>query len=125
MEKVKDFFKSAKKQFLLVQAMVFSMITTVAFCTEKSSSTNIFDNIDSKVAGYVESIGKLGLTCVAFFGVCSGILYISTSNERTAEKAKAWAIRCVVAIAAIILFQSARTEGGVLYDAINGLVTFK
>lgn len=123
-EKVKKFFDSAKRQFLLAQAIIYSMISTVAFCSQNNNSageSNIFTNIDNKMRGYVSSIAGLAFTCVAFFGICSGILYVSTSNERTAEKAKSWAIRCVVAMVAIFLFQTAKE--GTLYEAIQGLIS--
>ena len=114
MKKAKTLFGNAKKQFFLVQAVVISMFANVAFCTD------IFANINTKMEGYVDSLGTLALTLVAFFGVCSVVLYISTSNERTAENAKSWAIRCVVAIAGIMLFKTATT--GTLHDTIADLI---
>lgn len=114
MKKVRTLFENAQKKFFLVQAIVISMFANVAFCDD------IFANINTKMTGYVSSISTLALTCVAFFGVCSVLLYISTSNERTAEKAKAWAIRCVVAIAGIMLFKTA--TGGTLNSTITELI---
>lgn len=122
MDKVNKFWHKAKKKFILTQALVLSMISSVAFCAQESGggTTDIFSNIDKKMTTYVSSLAGLAFTCVAFFGICSGILYVSTSNERTAEKAKSWAIRCVVAMVAIFLFQTAKN--GTLYEAIQGLI---
>lgn len=115
MSKLQKLLTSKKVHFYVTQLAVATMLMSIAFC-------DIFSNVDSKMQTYVASITNLALTCVGFFGVCAFILFVSTSNERTAEKAKTWAIRCVVAIAGIILFSTVVNKG-FLYTTINELIS--
>ena len=115
MSKLQKLLTSKKVHFYVTQLAVATMLMSIAFC-------DIFSNVDSKLQNYVTSLTNLGLTCVGFFGVLSFILFVSTSNERTAEKAKTWAIRCVFAIAGIILFSTVVNKG-FLYNTINELIS--
>ena len=117
MNMVKNLFNSKKLQFYIVQLSVATMLMSIAFC-------DIFSNVDNKLKTYVTSITGLATTCVGFFGVCAFILYVSTSNERTAESAKKWAIRCLVAIVGIILFSSVVNKG-FLYKTVEELINIQ
>lgn len=115
LKKFKALSRNQKVKLIVVNVLILSMGFATVFC----STTDPFATANTKVTNFVVSAENLGMTCCGFFAILSAIWYASTSNERGAEKAKAWFFRCVIGLAMIFLARTMTT--GILHDTIESL----
>lgn len=115
-QKFKALTRNQKIKLFAVNALILCMGVATVFC---STSTDPFATANGKITNFAVSLENLALTCCAFFAILSAIWYAATSNERSAEKAKAWFIRCVVALGMVFLAKTMTT--GILHDTIESL----
>ncbi len=118
-KKLKELCPSKLAQFFAVQGGVLMLLSQIAFCSDASSA---YANVRSELQLFIRSLADTGITIAAFVGILAFIVFVSSSNEKTAETGKSWAKRAAAAIA-LFLFLRSSLGVGLMDSIINGLLS--
>lgn len=118
-KQLKELCPSKLAQFLAVQGGVLMLLSQIAFCSDASLA---YANVRRELQLFIHAIADTGITIAAFVGILAFIVFISSSNEKTAETGKSWAKRAAAAIA-LFLFLRSSLGVGLMDSIINGLLS--
>ena len=106
-KRLKELCRSRLAQFLAVQGTVMTEIVKVAYCSDASV---VYASVRRELQLFTRSFANTGIAVAAVVGIIALIVYVSSSNEKTAEKGKSWGLR---AVGAIVLFMVLKSSLGV------------
>lgn len=117
-KKLKELCRSRLAQFLTVQSAIVATIVQFAYCSDASA---IYANVRSELLPFMRSAANTGIHLAIAVGIIASIVYMSSSNEQSAEKGKSWALRALGAIVLCYVLKS-RLGIGILDKIVNELL---
>ena len=106
-KRLKELCRSRLAQFLTVQSMIAMEIVQFAFCSDAGTA---YASVRRELYVPLRRFANMGISIALVVGITSLILYVSSSNEKNAEKGKSWALR---SLGAIVLFMVLKSPLGV------------
>ena len=116
-KKLKELCRSKFAQFLIVQSTIAAATVQFAYCSDASAA---YTSVKRELHMFLRSFASTGIWLAMGVGIIASIVYMSSSNEKNAEKGKSWAFR---ALGAIVLFTALKSGfTGILDKIISGLL---
>lgn len=117
-KRLKELCRSRLAQFLTVQGTIVAAVVQFVYCSDASA---IYASVRSELLPFMRSAANTGIHLAIAVGIIASIVYMSSSNEQSAEKGKSWALRALGAIVLCYVLKS-RLGIGILDKIVNELL---